>query len=249
MKTNSLITCRTALATSVAGVVLLLAGCGEEPPTPPASADSRPPSATARRIPDVESSEGTGPTRAVGTAPGSATARAAGKMLPDALMRLLVDEAVNANDYKRLSVLLGKLDRIGDPAIRLRLLEGLAWFDETAVADALPFLVDADSQVAAQAAEIVTSRISSVARQSQREKLYVAALKLMPDDAPDRDILLATLEGDSKSVCLHVLHDLESARKSRPELWRKLTDIYSEQFGRPYVSYIDALLHYNPYED
>lgn len=243
MKTNSLITCRTALATSVAGAVLFLAGCGQESPAPSAAAGSRPP--TAQRIPDV----GTGPAHAVGTGPTGMASRASGKMLPDALMRVLVDEAVNANDYKKLSVLLGKLDRIGDPAIRLRLLEGLAWFDETAVADALPFLTDADSRVAAQAAEIVTSRIPSIARQSQREKLYAAALELMPDDAPDRDILLATLEGDSKSACLHVLRDLEHVRTSRPELWRKLTNVYWEQFGRPYINYVDALLHYNPREE
>ena len=71
----------------------------------------------------------------------------------------------------------------------------------------------------------------------------------MPDDAPDRDILLATLEGDSKSACLHVLRDLEHVRTSRPELWRKLTNVYWEQFGRPYINYVDALLHYNPREE
>ena len=147
-------------------------------------------------------------------------------------MRLLVEEAVNANDYKKLSILLGKLDRIGDPAIRLRLLEGLNWFDETAVADALPFLVDTDAKVASFASEIVSSRITSVARTSQREKLYVAALKLMPD-SPDRDILVATLEGERKSTCMHVLHDLEAMKTSQPALWRKLTNVYESHFGRP----------------
>ena len=173
---------------------------------------------------------------------------AAKKMLPDALMRLLVEEAVNANDYKKLSLLLGKLDRIGDPAIRLRLLEGLNWFNETAVADALPFLLDTDAHVAAFASEIVSSRITSVARTSQREKLYVAALKLMPDSS-DRDILIATLEGERKSTCLHVLHDLEAMKESQPALWRKLTDVYESHFGRPYTGYIDALLHFNPRDD
>lgn len=244
MKTNSLITCRMTLATSVAGVVLLLAGCGREPPAPPADADKRPPPATARRISNAKRSAGTASARTAET--GRSTS---GKMLPDALMRFFVDEAVNANDYQKLSILLGKLDRIGDPAIRLRLLEGLAWFDETAVADALPFLLDTDSRVAAQAAEIVTSRISSVARQPQREKLYVAALKLMPEDSPDRDILLATLEGDSQSTCLHVLRDLEPLQQTHPQLWVKLRQVYRAQFGRPYVDYIDALLHYNPRED
>ena len=243
MKTNSLITCRMTLATAVAGVVLLLAGCGQEPPEPSAT-DSRPPPATARRIAGAKRPVATRPVRAAET--GRSTS---GEMLPDVLMRLLVDEAVNANDYQKLSVLLSKLDRIGDPAIRLRLLEGLAWFDETAVADALPFLLDDDSRVAAQAAEIVTSRISSVPRQPQREKLNVAALKLMPEDSPDRDILLATLESDSKSTCLHVLRDLESIQRTHPELWVKLRKVYRTQFGRPYVDYIDALLHYNPRED
>ena len=246
MKTNSLITCRMTLATAVAGVVLLLAGCGQEPPEPSAT-DSRPP--PARRVPSKAITKKPRPARTVRTGSTGEIVRTSGGMLPDVLMRLLVDEAVNANDYQKLSVLLSKLDRIGDPAIRLRLLEGLAWFDETAIADALPFLLDDDSRVAAQAAEIVTSRISSVPRQPQREKLYVAALKLMPEDSPDRDILLATLESDSKSTCLHVLRDLESIQRTHPELWVKLRKVYRTQFGRPYVDYIDALLHYNPRED
>lgn len=234
---------QTTLATLVAGVVVCLSGCGRE--SAPESADE--PHATApRTIPTVSTGR---VTVARHTSPKAAPSPdAAKKMLPDALMRLLVEEAVNANDYKKLSILLGKLDRIGDPAIRLRLLEGLNWFDETAVADALPFLVDTDAKVASFASEIVSSRITSVARTSQREKLYVAALKLMPD-SPDRDILVATLEGERKSTCIHVLHDLEAMKTSQPALWRKLTNVYESHFGRPYTGYIDALLHFNPRDD
>lgn len=230
---------RTALATAVAGAVVCLSGCERRPETAPAS--GRPvaaPAAVSAPTGRVAAASRSGDRR-------PATSGARKRMLPDALMRRLVDQAVDANDYQKLSKLLGKLDQIGDPKIRLRLLEGLNWFDATAVADAIPFLLDADSRVAAFAGEIVSSRIASVEPPAQREQLFVAALKLMPDSA-DRDLLIAAMESERKSLCLHVLRDLEPMRTAQPELWRKLTAVYEAHFGRPYVSYVDALLHFNP---
>lgn len=235
---------RAALATFVAGAAVLLAGCEREPKPHAMAAKAVRAAAAGRKGVHVP----TGRVAAAKHAVRATSPKAPRKMLPDALMRLLVDEAVDANDYARLSALLGKCDRIADPEIRMRLLEGLSWFDETAVEDALSFLLDPDEKVAAAAAALVTSRISTVGRQQQREKLYVAALKIMPD-SPDRDILIAQLEGDRKSVCMHVLRDLEGVRASRPDLWRKVTDVYLAVFGRPYIDAVDAIMHYNPRED
>ena len=233
---------RTALATVVAGAVVCLSGCDRRPAAQ--SADGR------REAASPALSTPTGQVavqgRSVDQSRESAAPAGAGKrMLPDALMRRLVNQAVDANDYQKLSRLLGKLDQIGDPQIRLRLLEGLNWFDATAVADAIPFLLDADGRVAALAGEIVSSRIASVEPPAQRDQLFVAALKLMPD-SPDRDLLLAAMESERKSLCLHVMRDLEPMRTAQPELWRRLTAVYETQFGRPYVNYIDALLHFDP---
>lgn len=264
MKTNSLITTKTALAISIAGAVLLVFLASHR--TTPESGDlatshseSKPPFSEdrPRRISDAAKGKDkdTPPSREHKSRKGTPRRKTASddegakKPLPDALMRLLVDEAVNANDYKKLSALLGKLDRIDDPEIRLRLLEGLTWFDETAVADSLPFLLDSDERIAATAAEVVSSRISSISRPSQREQVYVAALKLMPEDSPDRAILLATLENDRKSVVIHALRDLEETKAQDPALWKRLTEIYEAHFDRPYVNHVDALLHYDPNED
>ena len=237
---------RTALVTVVAGAVVCLSGCDRRPAAQ--SADGR------REAAPTALSAPTGRVAVQGrsvdrsresAAPADAPVGAGKRMLPDALMRRLVDQAVDANDYQKLSKLRGKLDQIGDPQIRLRLLEGLNWFDDTAVADAIPFLLDADDRVSALAGEIVSSRIASVEPPAQREQLFVAALKLMPD-SPDRDLLLAALESERKSLCLHVMRDLEPMRTAQPELWSKLTAVYETQFDRPYVNYIDALLHFNP---
>ena len=168
---------------------------------------------------------------------------------PEATARFLVENAVNDNDYENLSKLRDMVDKIADPALRLRLLEGLAWFEKTAVADALPFLADPDAEVVARASDIITSRISTIPRTSQREQVYKAALTLMADDSPDREILMATLENDKKTTCINLLHDFESQRETRPELWKRLTEVYETQFGRPYKDHLDALLHYNPRDD
>ncbi|MGN0877720.1 MAG: hypothetical protein ACI4TC_10655 [Kiritimatiellia bacterium] len=228
--------------TVVAGAVVCLSGCDRRPAAQP--------SGVRREAAPTALSAPTGRVAVQGRSvdrsrESAATAGAGKRMLPDALMRRLVDQAVDANDYQKLSRLLGKLDQIGNPQIRLRLLEGLNWFDATAVADAIPFLLDADGRVSALAGEIVSSRIASVEPPAQREQLFVAALKLMPD-SPDRDLLLAALESERKSLCLHVMRDLEPMRTAQPELWSKLTAVYETQFDRPYVNYIDALLHFNP---
>ena len=177
------------------------------------------------------------------------SSRPTGGMIPDEVARILVEHAVNENDYKSLAKLRDKISQISDPALRMRLLEGLAWFDETAVADSLPFLADDDPKVAAQAGEIVASRISSVEKRQDREKVYTAALKLMAKDSPDREILAATLESDRKLVVMHVLRDLESSKESDPALWKRLTEAYETATGRPYKDYVDALIHYNPRDD
>ncbi|MGN0833326.1 MAG: hypothetical protein ACI4RD_06720 [Kiritimatiellia bacterium] len=235
---------RTALATAVAGAVVCLSGCDRRPADEPAAG---------LRAAEASVSAPTGQVTVERRRVGQRTAAAVPtgdrkQKLPDALMRRLVNQAVDENDYAKLAKLSGKLDQIGDPQIRLRLLEGLNWFDATAVADAIPFLLDEDSRVASLAGEIVSSRIASVALPAQREQLFVAALKLMPD-SPDRDLLIAALESERKSLCLHVLRDLEPMRTAQPELWRKLTAVYEAQFDRPYVSHIDALQHYNPREN
>ena len=233
MKTNSLFSVRTALATAVAGAVFVFAGCergegtqGTEKTQGTANADER-----------SRGRAGARPSRD-GDAP-----------WPEATARFLVENAVNDNDYENLSKLRDMAEKIADPALRLRLLEGLAWFEKTAVADALPFLADPDAEVVARASDIITSRISTIPRTSQREQVYKAALTLMADDSPDREILMATLENDKKTTCINLLHDFESQREKRPELWKRLTEVYEAQFDRPYKDHLDALLHYNPRDD
>lgn len=252
MRINVRLTVRATLATYVAGVAVCFSGCERRPPVEePVTVK---PKATNRvatvRTPTngyVRASKPPKrtPKKDVRAAKKPSTSS---KMLPDAVMRLLVDDAVNANDYKRLSVLLGKIDRIGDPAIRMRLLEGLNWFEETAVEDAIPFLIDADKGVAAFAAEIVSSRISSIPKPEQREKVYVASLKLMADSA-DRDILISTLENERKFLLMHVMRDMEAVQTTHPVLWQKLKAAYESACGRPYAGYVDALLHYDPRKD
>ena len=288
MKTNSLITTRTALATAVAGAVFLFGGCGEgegtqgtektqgtphadersrgtHDPTDGANGamgSSRPtgliPGVSGAKVgrhdpmpPPVDGAMGSSrPTDGANDASGAmGSSRPTDGMIPDDLARILVEHAVNENDYKSLAKLRDKISQISDPALRMRLLEGLAWFDETAVADSLPFLADDDPKVAAQAGEIVASRISSVEKRQDREKVYTAALKLMAKDSPDREILAATLESDRKLVVMHVLRDLESSKESDPALWKRLTEAYETATGRPYKDYVDALIHYNPRDD
>lgn len=253
MKTNSLITTRTALATIVAGAVLLFAGCGQDDRGHPPSDDRGQTPAheahEAHRIPEADRKDGA-PKAPRPKKKTSAAKTAKGKLpIPDAVARALVENAIDDNNYGHLVKLRDKAGQIEDPALRLRLLEGLAWFEETAVSDALCFLADPDAKVAAKAGEIVSSCISSVERQEDREQVYKVALKLMAKDSPDRDILLATLEGDRKSVVMHVLRDLSSTKDSDPGLWRRLTEVYETSFGRPYVSHVDALIHYAPGED
>lgn len=252
MRINVRLTVRAALATYVAGAVVCFSGCerrstAEEPVALKPKATNR--VSTVRTPTNGHVRASTVPKRTpkkdVRAAKKTATLS---KMLPDAVVRVLVDDAVNENDYKRLSVLLGKIDRISDPQIRLRLLEGLSWFEETAVEDAIPFLLDADTDVAARASEIVSSRISSIPKPEQREKVYTASLKLMPDSA-DRDILISTLENERKLSLLHVMRDMEAVRSTQPDLWQKLKAAYESACGRPYVSYVDALLHYDPRKD
>ena len=179
----------------------------------------------------------------------SRTSRPTDAPWPDEVARILVEHAVNGNDYESLAKLRDKLDKIEDPDVRLRLLEGLSWFDETAVADALSFMLDPDDRVATLASEIVTSHMSSVKRPSQRKKLYAVALKLMPDDSPDRELLMATLENDKERVIIGVLADFEPSKDSDPALWKRLTEAYETATGRPYKDYVDALIHYNPRDD
>ena len=245
MKTNSLFSVRTALATAVAGAVFVFAGCGEDAGSNGASRTSRP----------TDGANGaSGTPRPTGLIP-DASKRSRGTRdptdapWPEATARFLVENAVNDNDYENLSQLRDMVDKIADPALRLRLLEGLAWFEKTAVADALPFLADPDEEVVARASDIITSRISTIPRTSQREQVYKAALTLMADDSPDREILMATLENDKKTTCINLLHDFESQREKRPELWKRLTEVYETQFGRPYKDHLDALLHYDPRDD
>ena len=238
----------TTLATCVAGVVLFCTGCGDDAGSNGAPRTSRPAdgangaSGTPRPtglIPDAsERSRGA-----------SRTSRPTDAPWPDEVARILVEHAVNGNDYESLAKLRDKLDKIEDPDVRLRLLEGLSWFDETAVADALSFMLDPDDRVATLASEIVTSHMSSVKRPSQRKKLYAVALKLMPDDSPDRELLMATLENDKERVIIGVLADFEPSKDSDPALWKRLTEAYETATGRPYKDYVDALIHYNPRDD
>lgn len=258
MKTNRLFSVRTALATSVAGAVLLLSGCGQDADgqgqdgqglSQDATKSADTASERPRLIPDAARDGGRAvrpARRAIAT---SATAAAPKRPLPDATARFLVENAVNENDYKSLSVMLGKLGQIEDPEVRLRLLHGLAWFDETAATDALPFLSDPDGEVAAAASDIVSSRISLIPITAQRGRVYGEALATLPDDSPDRELLLTTLESDRKSVCIELLHKFEGEREERPDLWRRLTEIYEEQTGLPYTGRIDALLRYDPGDD
>ena len=254
MKTQSLITTKTTLATIVAGVVLLLAGCEQDDrgQTPSDGRGQTPaheahkPRQIARVDPkDLQSAKASRPKKAP---PSAKSAKEKGP-IPDVVARVLIEDAVNNNNYKNLAKLRDKAEQIEDPALRLRLLEGLAWFDETAVSDALTFLIDPDEKVSAMAGEIVTSRISSIESRENREQVYTAALKLMAKDSPDREILLATLENDKKGIVMHVLRDLSSTQDSDPELWQKLKDVYKTSFDRPYVSPIDSLIHYDPRDD
>lgn len=167
--------------------------------------------------------------------------------LSPAVMRLLIRDAIDSNNHDRLAILLNNAAASEDPEVRLELLQALSWFDETAVEDAVGFLLDEDERVAATASEIVTARISSVPSRPTRQKLYLAALKTMPATA-DRDILLATLESEDKLFCLRVITGLESVRELRPDLWEKVAETYESVFGRPYVNATDALMNFNPRE-
>ncbi len=261
MKVNVKFTVITALATCVAGAVLLSAGCGEGEAageggrTPLSNDGGRAGAQPSKLIPDA-AKDGLAGSRSCATetpqshrsVTGGATNN--GKQTwPDALARVLVENAVSNNDYEDLARLRDRLDKIEDPDVRLRLLEGLAWFDETAVADALAFLLDSDKRVATLASEVVTSRMAFVKRPSQRKKLYAAALKLMPVDSPDREILVSTLENDKKRVLIGVLDDLESMKSTDPALWKRLTEAYETSTGLPYTGHIDALRHYDPRAD
>lgn len=238
-----------ASATLVAGAVAFW--LARRDPAPPA--EESPSAASARPAPLAEAKAA--PERRAKPKPAAkkrevkAAKAASSGPYPEAVARFLVENAVSANDYRQLSLLRDKLDRIDDPELRLRLLEGLAWFDETAVADALPFLLDSDERVSAAAGEVVANQIASVTRASQREKLYTAALKLMPADLADRDILLAALENDKKSVVIRVLRDSADMERTDPELWEKLKEVYETACGRPYRGHIDALSHYDIRED
>ena len=253
MKTQSLITTKTTLATIVAGVVLLFAGCGrDDRGQTPSDGRGQAPAHEARkthRIPEADKKDGSPKASRPKKAPLAAKSGKGKRPIPDAVARVLVEDAVNDNNYKNLAKLRDRVEQIEDPALRLRLLEGLAWFEETSVADALTFLADPDDKVAAMAGEIVSSRISSIESRENREKIYTAALKLMAKDSPDRDILLATLENDKKGIVMRVLRDLSSTKDSDPELWQNLKEVYETAFGRPYVSHVDALLHYDPRDD
>ncbi len=255
MKTNSLFSVRTALATAVAGAVFVFAGCGDgegTQGTEKTQGTTHADGAVGSRVPrDRRGDDGAGGLRLIPDASerSRGTRDPTDAAWPEATARFLVENAVNDSNYENLAKLRDMVDKIADPALRLRLLEGLAWFDETAVADALPFLADPDAEVASAAGEIITSRISTIPRTSQREQVYKAALTLMADDSPDREILMATLENDKKTACINLLHDFESQRETRPELWKRLTEVYEAQFGRPYKDHLDALLHYNPRDD
>ncbi len=253
MTVNRTVIVLTASATLVAGAVFFAVRAQKaDDSSPMLSADRPHPQENKRRfIPEAKMDKpGDRPRKRdsrIGDRP--QTKATEKEFLPDSILRLLVDRAVDSNDYKALSALLGKLDRISNSEIRLRLLEGLAWFDETSVADSLPFLADSDERVASAAAEIVTSRITSIPRKSQREEVYKVALKTLPEDSPDREILLATLETDSKGIVYRILSEFENEKLTNPHLWNRLKEVYETSFDRPYVNRYEALLHYNAIED
>lgn len=170
--------------------------------------------------------------------------------MPDFLARHAVRSASSDNDYARLKRLQAMSGKIMDPAIRLELLEALAWFDETAVADAVTFLADPDERVSGKAGEVIAQRIGMVGDRMLRQRLFTASLKLMGDTA-DRDILLTQLETDKKFTCMQVVRELDKGgvRERDPELWEKLTEAYESCMGRPYVDSVKALLEYSHREE
>ena len=166
-------------------------------------------------------------------------------VFPDFLVEHAITRASDNYDYKTLAALRDQMDQILNPELRLKLLLALNWYDETAIPDAIRFLKDEDERVVAAASDIVSTRISSEQSVVRRGQYYSEALKLMKD-SPDREILIDTLKGERKSLCIHLMNELEKQGKEDPSLWNALKEVYEYQFDRPYVSHIDSLLHYRP---
>ncbi len=164
------------------------------------------------------------------------------KGLPDWFVRDRIQKAMDDEDYEGLSFWLKYYEQIEDPETRLMLLNGLAWFEGTAVQDALAFVLDDDEEVAATACDIITTHLREVKDPMARGEMYALTLKYMGDTA-DQDILVAMLEAESKDMCIWVLKDLECVRETRPELWKKVTDVYTEQTGREYTTWLDAMMN------
>ena len=161
----------------------------------------------------------------------------------DGFWKDCIQNSSDNEDYKGLSRLLKCKKRMEEPETRLALLDALAWFEETAVGDALQFLDDEDERVAAKAAEVVTARIASIEKSTVRSEVYLEAMKKMKN-SPDLDILVAELGGDEKYVVLKVVTGMEGACKLRPTLWKKLKEVYEESFDRKYTTSNDAFINY-----
>lgn len=148
-----------------------------------------------------------------------------------------VDLAVNEENFEEVLRLTGKLADSTNETVRLRVVEALGWFDDAALPELTPFLMDADEGVRATARDQWSASLDQVADVEFKASVIEATMQVVSDPDLLEDIAfhfndLPTFTAVESLVAL-INGDNEAAVDAALEAYSFLT-------GSEYTSFEDA---------
>lgn len=161
------------------------------------------------------------------------------KDLPAGERRLLaaIESAVDDEDFKSLQRVVAEAGASTNPEVRGGLVEALGWFGKEALLDLLPFMADADADVAQSAIDNWTTALADVEDEKVRSSYVVNAMKVLTDKE-SLDAMIMQLDDCDDVVGMQALVDvIESKNKAAADVAR---EHYEFKTGEQYVDFDTA---------
>lgn len=140
-----------------------------------------------------------------------------------------VDLAVNAEDFEEVLRLTGKLADSTNETVRLRVVEALGWFDDAALPELTPFLMDSDEGVRYAARDQWSASLDQVSDMDFKASVIEATMQIVNDPDLLEDIAfhfneLPTFTAVESLVAL-INGDNEAAAEAALETYSFLTGV------------------------
>ena len=150
----------------------------------------------------------------------------------DRRLLVAIESAVENDSLEALQRVLSEAGASKNPEIRGDLVDALGWFGDKALLDLMPFMADADADVAQSAIDNWTTALADVEDEKERSRYIVGAMKILTDK-DSLDTMIMQLDDCDDLVSLQALVDvIASQNKVAAEVAR---EHYEFTTGEKYV--------------